>query len=69
MTKKQRTPESQILFTLIHTLYGLKVTSKELEEIQNQVDTIVESIETLRSFPLQNDDEPALHFTPYRKEE
>ena len=69
MAKKQRTPESQILFTLVQTLYGSKVNSEELREIQNQVDTIMESINTLRSFPLQNNDEPALHFTPYRKDE
>jgi len=69
MAKKQRTPESQILFTLVQTLYGSKVNSEELREIQNQVDTIMESINTLRSFPLQNNDEPVLHFTPYRKDE
>jgi Asp-tRNA(Asn)/Glu-tRNA(Gln) amidotransferase C subunit len=69
MAKKQHTLESQILFTLVQTLYGSKVSSEELREIQNQVDTIMESVKILRSFPLQNNDEPALHFTPYRKEE
>ncbi len=69
MTTKQRTPEWQVLSTLIFTIYGSKVNSKAFEEIQDQIDTIIKSIEAMRSFPLKNDDEPALRFTPYREKE
>lgn len=69
MIKKQQSLESQILFSLVQTLYGSQVSGDELVEIQNQVDAIMESVEKLRSIPLNNDDEPALRFTPYRRME
>jgi hypothetical protein len=69
MTKKQQSLETQILFSLVQTLYGSQVSGDELLEIQNQVDAIMESIEKLRSIPLNNDDEPTLRFTPYRRME
>jgi hypothetical protein len=69
MTKKSQSIETQILFSLVQTLYGSKVSEGELVEIQNQVEAIMESIETLRSIPLNNSDEPALRFTPYRRTE
>jgi Asp-tRNA(Asn)/Glu-tRNA(Gln) amidotransferase C subunit len=69
MTKKFQSIETQILFSLVQTLYGSKVSEGELVEIQNQVEAIMESIETMRSIPLNNVDEPALRFTPYRRTE
>lgn len=69
MTEKSQTVETQILFSLVRTLYGSKVTRDELVDIQNQVKAILESVETLRSIPLNNDDEPALRFIPYRRTE
>lgn len=69
MAKKQQSLETQILFSLVQTLYGSQVSGDELVEIQNQVDAIMESVEKLRSIPLNNDDEPALRFTPYRRME
>lgn len=69
MAKKQQSLETQILFSLVQTLYGSQVSGDELVEIQNQVDAIMESVEKLRSIPLNNDDEPALRFTPYRRTE
>jgi len=69
MTKKSQSIETQILFSLVQTLYESKVSEGELVEIQNQVEAIMESIETLRSIPLNNGDEPALRFTPYRRTE
>lgn len=69
MAKKQQSLETQILFSLVQTLYGSQVRGDELVEIQNQVDAIMESVEKLRSIPLNNDDEPTLRFTPYRRME
>ena len=69
MTEKSQSVETQILFSLVQTLYGSKVNRDELVEIQNQVEEIMESIEILRSIPLNNGDEPALRFTPYRRTE
>jgi hypothetical protein len=69
MTEKFQTVETEILFSLVRTLYGSKVTRDELVDIQNQVKAILESVETLRSIPLNNDDEPALRFIPYRRTE
>ena len=69
MTNKSQSIETQILFSLVQTLCGSKVSEGEMAEIQNQVEAIMESIETLRSIPLNNGDEPALRFTPYRRTE
>ena len=69
MAKKQQSLETQILFSLVQTLYGSQVSGDELVEIQNQVDAIMESVEKLRAIPLNNDDEPTLRFTPYRRME
>lgn len=69
LTEKSQSVETQILFSLVQTLYGSKVSRDELVEIQNQVEAIMESVETLRSIPLNNDDEPALRFIPYRRTE
>ncbi len=67
--KKSQSLETHILFSLIQAVYGSRVSEDELEEIQSQVGEIMESIERVRSIPLNNDDEPALRFTPYRRTE
>lgn len=67
--KKSQSLETHILFSLIQVVYGTRVSEDELEEIRSQVGEIMESIERVRSIPLNNDDEPALRFTPYRRTE
>jgi hypothetical protein len=61
--------ESEILFNLIKDRYGNQLSSKELEEVHKQVETIVETAKTLRSVNLKYDDEPFFVFAPYRNEE
>lgn len=61
--------ESKILFHLIQDRYGNQLSSKELEEVRKQVETIVETAKTLRSVNLEYDDEPFFVFAPYRNEE
>ncbi|UCH02428.1 MAG: hypothetical protein JSV20_01150 [Candidatus Bathyarchaeota archaeon] len=61
--------ESKILFDLIQNKYGNRLSSKELDEVRKQVNSIVETAKTLRSVNLEYDDEPFFVFTPYQKEE
>jgi len=61
--------ESKVLFDLIQDKYGNRLSSKELDEVRKQVNSIVETAKTLRSVNLEYDDESFFVFTPYRKEE
>jgi hypothetical protein len=56
--------ETEILYKLIETRYGDRVTSEEREEIHKSIDTIIETAETMRSVKLDNSDEPYQFFKP-----
>ena len=65
MNKKS---ESEILFTLVETRYGERVTPEELEEIRKGLDAILESINAMRAIKLENGDEPHQFFKPSGEE-
>ena len=65
MTKKS---EAEILFTLVETRYGDRVTPEELEEIRKGLDAILESANAMRAIKLENGDEPYQFFKPSGEE-
>ena len=60
--------EAEILFEMVKDRYGDRLTDEQLEEVRRSVDRVVDDAEALRSIRLDNADEPAPIFTPYRKE-
>jgi hypothetical protein len=61
----QNINETEILFTLIKTRFGERVTSEELEEIMKGLTAILDAAKVLRSVKLENGDEPYQFFKPY----
>jgi hypothetical protein len=57
--------EAEILYSLVETRYGDKVTLEEREEIRKSLDAILETVEALRAIKLENGDEPYQFFKPY----
>ncbi len=57
------------LFELLNNRYGDRLTADQLEEIKKTVEEQAEHAEKLRSVHLENGDEPAFVFTPYRAED
>ncbi len=65
MTKKS---EAEILFNLVETSYGDRVTPEELEEIRKGLDAILESAKAMHAIKLENGDEPYQFFKPSGEE-
>jgi hypothetical protein len=61
----QNIGETEILFTLIKTRFGDRVTPEELEEIMKGLTAILDAAKALRSVKLENGDEPHQFFKPY----
>ena len=60
----QSISETEILFTLIKTRYGDRVTPKELEEMRKGLVAILEAVTAMRAVKLENWDEPHQFFKP-----
>jgi hypothetical protein len=56
--------EADILFTLIKTRYGDRVTSEELEEMRKSLAAILDGAAAMRAIKLENGDEPHQFFKP-----
>lgn len=56
--------EADILFTLIKTRYGDRVTPDELEEIRKSLAAILAATAAIRAIKLDNADEPHQTFKP-----
>jgi hypothetical protein len=56
--------EADILFTLIQTRYGDRVTPDELEEIKKSLIAILDGATVMRAIKLENGDEPHQFFKP-----
>ena len=52
----------------IENLYGDKLNDKQLKGIESNLDSMIEILEKIRSFPLENSDEPYFIFKPYTRE-
>lgn len=57
--------EAEILFTLIKTRFGDRVTPAELEETRKGLTAILDAVTALRSVKLENGDEPYQFFKPH----
>jgi len=57
--------ETEILFTLIKTRFGDRVTPSELEEMRKGLTAILDAVLALRSVKLENGDEPHQFFKPH----
>jgi hypothetical protein len=56
--------EADILFTLIQTRYGDRVTPDELEEMRKSLNAILDGATAMRAIKLENSDEPHQFFKP-----
>lgn len=54
------------LFALVRARYGARLTAAELDEVRKGIEAVVESARALRAVRLQNADEPAQPFMPFR---
>jgi hypothetical protein len=61
----QNISETEILFTLIKTRFGDRVTPEELEEMLKGLTAILDAAKAMRSIKLENGDEPYQFFQPY----
>ena len=61
----QSISETEILFNLIKTRFGDRVTTEELEEMRKGLTAILDAVTALRSVKLENGDEPHQFFKPH----
>jgi hypothetical protein len=61
----QSISETEILFTLIKTRFGDRVTPEELEEIRKGLTAILDAAKDMRAVKLENGDEPHQFFKPH----
>ncbi len=54
-------------FNVVKGLYGRRLDDQQLAEVRKGVETLVRTAEALRAVKLDNGDEPAWVFTPYRE--
>lgn len=57
--------ETEILFTLVKTRFGDRVTPAELEEMRKGLTVILDAVLALRTVKLENGDEPHQFFKTY----
>ena len=62
-------PEQDALKHLVHRRYGHRLSSEQLEALDEGVDAITKMAAALRVVPLANHDEPFTSFIPYRRED
>lgn len=68
MSQINQREEAEILFDLVRTRYGERLTEDQLAEVKEGVDRIAETVTSLRRVRLENWDEPFSVFIPFRKE-
>lgn len=54
--------------SIISRLYGESLSKSDLSDMRKDIANIVSAIESIRAVKLENGDEPAPIFLPYRKE-
>ena len=58
----------ETLMTLVRDRYGARLTAAQLEDVRKGVESIVQASRALRAVALQNADEPAQPFAPFRSD-
>jgi uncharacterized protein YaaN involved in tellurite resistance len=64
----QLSPEFEAQFQAIIRRYGARLSEEQRADIRRLLDQAQKTSEALRSFQLENSDEPATIFHPYRPE-
>ena len=62
------TVEVESLLSIVRARYGDRLTPEELEGVRQNIEGIVTAARALRAVRLDNADEPAPPFVPYRAE-
>ena len=62
-------PDADALLELLKRRYGGRLTAEQLEELRKAVAAASERAVRMRSVPLDNWDEPAFVFGPFRAED
>ena len=60
--------EKEYMFERVKNLYGDRLNEEQLAAVEASLDPIMDVLEKIRSFPLENSDEPYSIFKPYRKD-
>ena len=55
-------------FEVLKHKYGERLSAEEMEAVRDDVKSLVQAAEELRSVKLRDSDEPISLFVPYRKE-
>jgi hypothetical protein len=63
----QMTPDAEAQFQVILTRYGKRLSDEQKADVRRLVAQAQKASATLRSFPLENSDEPAMIFRIYRR--
>ncbi len=62
-------PDADALLELLKRRYGGRLTAEQLEELRKSVEAASGRAVQMRSVPLDNGDEPAFVFRPFRAED
>ena len=60
------TEEVDTLFALVRARYGARLTAAQLEDVRKGIAAVVEGGRALRAVRLENSDEAAQPFSPFR---
>ncbi|MEM2094026.1 MAG: hypothetical protein QXI32_01860 [Candidatus Bathyarchaeia archaeon] len=66
-TRDKKSIEKEMLYSLVKALYGERIGEKELTEVRQSVESVVEDAYMLRSIRLKISDEPAMVFKPQHR--
>jgi hypothetical protein len=64
----QLTPDAEAQFQVILTRYGKRLSDEQKTDLRRLIAQAQKASATLRSFPLENSDEPAMIFHIYRSD-
>jgi len=67
MTMEPFERETDRRFEVVKGLYGDRLDDAQLEEVRKGVEAIVRAAGALKAVGIENGDEPAWVFTPYRE--
>jgi predicted Zn-dependent protease len=67
-SSSQPSPAAEAQYQIIMAKYGGRLSDDQKREVRRLTAQLEKSSQTVRSFPLDNSDEPALTFRVYRKD-
>ena len=67
MSKSKK--EKELMFEFIKKKYGDRLEAKQLEAVQESLESVLAAVKEVRKVPLENRNEPFNIFKPYRREQ